>query len=136
MGRVGENPVNEVVHPNPWKFGSFLTCHYIFPLRIAGLIFFLSLSPYKDLYGDNLTVTQGGKSCFSCTRPFYFRWALQESGNRNFRDISVKIYRIFSVLYALTIPAKIIFFNNIIVIVFTESYHVNMIYCKRPIRFP
>ena len=28
------------VHPNPWKFWNFLTCHYIFPLRIAGLIFF------------------------------------------------------------------------------------------------
>ena len=83
VGRVGENPGNEVVHPNPWKFWNFLTCHYIFPLRIAGLIFFLSLSPYKDLYGDHLTVTQGGKSCFSCTSPFYFRfeiyaWNLQD----------------------------------------------------------
>ena len=102
----------------------------------SGAHFFLSLSPYKDLYRDHLTVTQGGKSCFSCTSPFYFRWALQEFCNRCFRDISLKIYRIFTVLYALIVPAKIIFFNNIIVIVFTESYRVTMIYCKRPIRFP
>ena len=102
----------------------------------AGAHFFLSLSPYKDLYRDHLTVTQGGKSCFSCTSPFYFRWALQEFCNRYFRDISLKIYRIFTVLYALIVPAKILFFNNIIVIVFTESHQVTMIYCKRPIRFP
>ena len=95
---------------------------------------------------------------FPCRRPFYFRWALptsfpgfsrqvgenpgnevgalQESCNCYFRDISLKIYRIFTVLYAIIVPAKIIFFNNIIVIVFTESYQVTMIYCKRPIRFP
>ena len=78
----------------------------------AGAHFFLSLSPYKDLYRDHLTVTQGGKSCFSCTSPFYFRWALQEFCNRCFRDISLKIYRIFTVLYALIVPAKIIFFQH------------------------
>ena len=111
-GRVGENPGNEVVHPNPWKFWNFLPCHYIFPVRIPGLIFFCLFSPYKDLYRDHLTVTQGGKSCFSCTSPFYFRWALQEFCNRCFRDISLKIYRIFTVLYALIVPAKIIFFQH------------------------
>ena len=82
--------------------------------------FLLSLSPYKDLYRDHLTVTQGGKSCFSCTSPFYFRWALQESCNRYFRDISLKIYRIFTVLYALIVPAKIIFFQH----------HCNCVYGK------
>ena len=136
VGREGENPGNEVCSSKSLEILKFFNLSLHLSFTYCRAHFFLSLSPYKDLYGDHLTVTQGGKSRFSCTSPFYFRWALQESCNRYFRDISLKIYRIFTVLYALIVPAKIIFFNNIIVIVFTESHQVTMIYCKRPIRFP
>ena len=107
----------------------------LFPVRIRRGSFFLSLSPYKDLYRDHLTVTQGGKSCFSCTSPFYFRWALQEFCNRCFRDICLKFtgYLLFYMLLQFRLKS---FFFNIIVIVFTESHQVTMISCKRPIRFP
>ena len=113
VGRVGENPGNEVVHPNPWKFWNFLTCHYIFPLRIAGLIFVVS-EPIQGFVQRPLDSDSGWQELFFlyALRPFYFRWALQESCNRYFRDISLKIYRIFTVLYALIVPAKIIFFQH------------------------
>ena len=78
----------------------------------TGAHFFLSLSPYKDLYRDHLTVTQGGKSCFSCTSPFYFRWALQEFCNRCFRDICLKFtgYLLFYML--LQFRLKSFFFQH------------------------
>ena len=136
-GRVGENPGNEVVHPNPWKFWNFLPCHYIFPVRISRGSFFFCLWAHTRICTETTWQwLRVARVVFPVRVPFYFRWALQETCNRYFRDISLKIYRIFTVLYALIVPAKILFFNNIIVIVFTESHQVTMIYCKRPIRFP
>ena len=119
VGREGDNPGNEVCSSKSLEILKFFNLSLHLSFTYCRAHFFLSLSPYKDFYGDHLTVTQGGKSCFSCTRPFYFRWALQESCNRYFRDISLKIYRIFTVLYALIVPAKIIFF---------QQHHCNCVY--------
>ena len=123
-GRVGENPGNEVVHPNPWKFWNFLPCHYIFPVRIPGLIFFC-------LWAHTRICTETTWQWLRVARVVFPVRVLFIFGSRYMPEI----YRIFTVLYALIVPAKIIFFN-IIVIVFTESHQVTMIYCKRPIRFP
>ena len=72
VGRVGENPGNEVVHPNPWKFWNFLTCHYIFPLRIAGLIFFFVSEPVQGFVRRPLDSDSGWQELFFLYESFLF----------------------------------------------------------------
>ena len=71
VGRVGENPGNEVVHPNPWKFWNFFTCHYIFPLRIAGLIFVVS-EPIQGFVQRPLDSDSGWQELFFLYESFLF----------------------------------------------------------------
>ena len=101
VGRVGENPGNEVVHPNPWKFWNFLTCHYIFPLRIAGLIFFC-------LWAHTRICTETTWQWLRVARVVFPVRVLFIFGSRYMPEI----YRIFTLLYALIVPAKIIFFQH------------------------
>lgn len=98
------------VHPNPWKFWNFLTCHYIFPLRIAGLIFFC-------LWAHTRIFTETTWQWLRVARVVFPVRVLFIFGSRYMPEI----YRIFTVLYALIVPAKIIFF---------QQHHCNCVYGK------
>ena len=111
-GRVGENPGNEVVHPNPWKFWNFLPCHYIFPVRISRGSFFFVFEPIQGFVQRPLDSDSGWQELFFLYESFLFSVGFARVLQSLLSSYMPEIYRIFTVLYALIVPAKIIFFQH------------------------
>ena len=111
-GRVGENPGNEVVHPNPLKILKFFTLSlHLSCTHQPGLIFFCLWAHTRICTETTWQWLRVARVVFPVRVLLFsvgFARVLQSLLSRYMPEI----YRTFTVLYALIVPAKIIFFQH------------------------
>lgn len=120
MGREGENPGNEVCSSKSLEILKFFNLSLHLSFTYCGAHFFFVSEPIQRFVRRPLDSDSGWQELFFLYECFLFSVGFARVLQSLLSRYMPEIYRIFTVLYALIVPAKIIFFQH----------HCNFVYRK------